>query len=415
MNKTRIALTNPDDIKRTRRFIIRLGKTMHEYGTTSYRLENLLIETTHLLRLNGTFLISPTTMNFVFWEDGSEDETTHIARVAPGGTDLNRLSLTHALTEQVLNGEVSLDEGIEALSEIRNSPDLYPKKIEFLAWGFASGAFAALCGTGYMDTLAAMFAGFVVYLLVLASTKIQRIQEMLEPMAALLIGFLASGAAAAGLQINAAIVILAGVITFIPGLSLTLGLRELAARDLVSGTARIMDSIMTLFKLYFGAAFGLALGTLIWNISPHVAVPSMPVWVHYLSVLSLSACLLIIFKIRKTDAIWALLAGLIAFLAAEAGNYLFGAELGALLGAMVVGVYANAYARIRNTPSNIVLLPGIVLLVPGSKAYMGLSSLVSGQEILSNAASGGQIFLTFMALIAGLMFANVLLPPQHRL
>lgn len=415
MNKPRIALSDIDDIKRTRRFIIRLGKTMHEYGTTSYRLENLLTETTHLLGLNGTFLITPTTMNFVFWEDGSEDETTHIARVKPGGTDLNRLSLTHALTEQVLNGEVSLDEGIETLQAIRHSPDLYSKKLEFVAWGVASASFAALCGTGYIDTAAAMVAGFLVYLLVYASTKFQRIEEMLEPMAALLVGFLASGAAAMGLQVNAAIVILGGVITFIPGLSLTLGLRELAARDLVSGTARIMDAIMILFKLYFGAAFGLALGTLLWNITPHVAVPSMPVWVHYLAALSLSTSLLIIFKIRGTDAFWGLLAGIIAYLAAELGRHLFGAELGALLGAMVVGVYANAYARIRNTPSHIVLLPGIVLLVPGSKAYMGLSSLVSGQEILTNSASGGQIFLTFMALIAGLMFSNVILPPQHRL
>lgn len=415
MNKSRIAITHPDDTKRTRRFIISLGKTMHEYGTSSYRLERLLTETTHLLGLNGTFLITPTSMNFIFWEDDSEGETTHIARVAPGGIDLNRLSLTHTLTEQVLNREVSLDEGIESLHKIRSSPDLYPKKLEFLTWGISSASFAALCGTSYIDTLAAMVAGFLVYLLIYASTKIKRIEDMLEPISALLIGFLASGAAAAGLQINAAIVILAGVIVFIPGLSLTLGLHELAARDLISGTARIMDSIMTLFKLYFGAAFGLALGTLLWHITPHVVVPSMPNWVSYVAVLILSTSLLVMFKIRRTDAIWALLAGFIAYTSTEVGNYLFGAELGALLGAMVVGVYANAYARIRNTPSNIVLLPGIVLLVPGSKAYMGLSSLVSGQEILSNSAGGGQIFLTFMALIAGLMFSNVILPPQHRL
>ena len=69
---------------------------MHEYGTSSYRLERLLTETTHLLGLNGTFLITPTSMNFIFWEDDSEGETSYIARVAPGGIDLNRLSLTHA-------------------------------------------------------------------------------------------------------------------------------------------------------------------------------------------------------------------------------------------------------------------------------------------------------------------------------
>ena len=415
MTQQRAIISQADDIARTRRFIIRLGKTMHEYGTPSYRLETLLEETTHLLGLNGTFLISPTTMNFVFWEDGSEEEINHIARVRPGGIDLNRLALSHALAEQVIARSISLDEGIDQLQQIRNASDVYNKTTELLAWGVTSAAFAALCGTGILDVAASLLAGFLVYLLSYIASRSPRIEEMLEPVAALLIAFIASGAAASGLQINVAIVILSGVIAFIPGLSLTLGLRELAARDLVSGTARIMDAIMMLFKLYFGAAFGLALGTLLWDITPHVAVPSMPNWVHYLAVFCLSSSLLVIFKVRHSDAFWGVLAGIIAYLGAELGNHYFGAELGALVGAMVVGLYANTYARLKNTPSHIVLLQGIVLLVPGSKAYMGLNSLVSGQEILSNAANGGQIFLTFMALIAGLMFANVVFPPRERL
>lgn len=415
MNHQRVIITNPDDVKRTRRFIIRLGKTMHEYGTHSYRLEQLLTETTYLMGLNGAFLITPTTMNFVFWEDGSEDEITHIARVRPGGIDLNRLALSHDLAEQVIAAQVSLDEGIEQLSQIRNSPNLYSTAQDFLAWGIASAAFAALCGTGMLDVVASLFAGWIIFFLVLYSGRSERMEEMIEPVSALLIGFLASAAVAVGFQINIGIVILAGIITFIPGLSLTLGLRELAARDLVSGTARIMDSTMTLFKLYFGAAFGLALSTLFWDIVPHTAEPSMAPWVHYLAALSLSISLLVIFKIRASDAFWGMMSGIIAYLGAEVGSHYFGAELGGLVGAMIVGLYANAYARIKNTPSHIVLLPGIVLLVPGSKAFIGLNSVISGQEILSNASNGAQIFLTFMALIAGLMFANVLLPPKNRL
>ena len=59
--------------------------------------------------------------------------------------------------------------------------------------------------------------------------------------------------------------IISAIIAFIPGLSFTLGLAELAARNLMSGTARIMDAIMILFKLYFGAVLGIALGKLLWG------------------------------------------------------------------------------------------------------------------------------------------------------
>jgi uncharacterized membrane protein YjjB (DUF3815 family) len=96
------------------------------------------------------------------------------------------------------------------------------------------------------------------------------------------------------------------------------------------------------------------------------------------------------------------------------GNRYFGVDLGSFFGAMVVGIYANAYARINNTPSHVVLLTGVVLLVPGSKAYMELSSVVIGQEILSNSLSGAQVFLSFISIVAGLIFANAVIPPKYR-
>ncbi len=411
----RMLLTDHDDIARTQKFIIRLGKTMHSYGTHSHHLEHLLKETTCLLGLNGSFLISPTYISFIFWLDDEDKQTTHTARVKPGGVDLNRLALTHDLAEHVIAEKIDLEEGIKQLESIRSAPNLYHPFLQFLAWGGTAAGFAGVCGTGVTDIIASLFFGWIVYFLVVLANKSKRVEEMLEPLAALLIGFLASAMAGYGLEINIGVSVLSGIIAFIPGLSLTLGLRELAVRDLVSGTARIMDSVMMLFKLYFGAAFGIALGTLFWHIEPHTAEPYLPLWVHYSSVLLLSATLLVIFNVRFSDLIWSLLCGVVAYVSLLLGNHLFGVELGGLVGALIVGLYANTYARIKKTPSHVVLMPGIVLLVPGSKAFIGLNSMVSGQDIVANAATGSQVFLIFMALVAGLMFANVILPPRQRI
>ena len=80
---------------------------------------------------------------------------------------------------------------------------------------------------------------------------------MLEPFVALITALLASVVAIMDPSINVLVVILSSIIVDIPGLALTLGLSELSARHLISGAARAMDAVMSLFKLYFGAILAL--------------------------------------------------------------------------------------------------------------------------------------------------------------
>lgn len=404
----------PTELMQLRRFIIQLGTSLHAYGAPSHRLENLLQETTDALGVEGIFLVTPTTMHFLFREKDADEEFSHIERVQPNALDLGRLAQAHQLVDDVLARRVTLAQGLAALAQIRVKADPYPRWLVGLAWGVLSASFATVCGASWQDVLAATCAGFFVYGLVLLSERSTRLQEMIEPLAAFLVAFLSSVAAALGTGINVPIVILSGIIAFIPGLVLTIGLRELAARHLLSGTARIMDAGMMIFKLYFGAVFGIALAGLWW------AVPIVPLnsaatlWTTYAAVFGLSISLLIIFKISPRDASWALLSGVIAYVSATWGAHLFGASLGGLVGALVVGIYANAYSLIKNRPTATVLLPGLVLLVPGSKIYIGLNNLVTGEAMMANTVSGAQIFLAFMAIVAGLMFANLILPPKRR-
>lgn len=400
--------------RRIERFVVLLGKTMHEYGTPSHRLERMLVSTTRQLGMEGNFLSAPTSLTFVFWRPGSDEQSNHISRVMPGGLDLNRLAQTHDLAEKVLASEVTIAEGFDQLHAIKHAAEPYPVWLQFIAWGVTSAGFAALCGTAEPDIIASLLAGWLAFLLTSLVGYYEIGEELLEPFTALLIGFLASAAVASGFDLNVPAVVLSGVIAFVPGLSLTIGLRELAARELLSGTGRIMDSIMMMFKLYYGGVIGLSIGHLIWQMEPHISGAAIADWTHYIDVLLLSVSLLVIFKVRAEDAVWGLLAGFIAYGCAQLGGLYLDIELAGLVGALAVGVYANIYSRIRNTPTQIVLLPGIVLLVPGSKAYMGLDSMVTGQAFLSNTYSGAQILMAFMAIVAGLMFANLIVPPISR-
>lgn len=412
----------PSDLfKKRRRFLIRLAKTLHQCGTPAYQLEAHLIKISDTLELGGSFLISPTTITCVFWPKGDREnqEHTYITRVQPGDLDLALLARTDQLVEELCSGKRDLDHALIRLEEITHKPHPYPSWMILLAFGLASAAFSLLMGTSWVDVGASYVLGIMVYFLVYWAESYPRIQAALEPLSAILAAFFVTGISHITPSMNNSLVVLASIIVFIPGLALTVGLSELAARDLISGTARVMDALMVLFKLYFGAVLGFAIGDACWgNLVPAInseqAIP-LPSWSSWLAVLILSFCLMVIFKIRLKDALWGVSAGFLAHATNMLASAYFGIALGTFFAALMIGIYANLYARWRKAPAAIVLLQGIVILVPGSKIYMGLNSAISGQEIIHIDQVSSQAFLILMSLVAGLIFANIIVDPRRSL
>lgn len=408
-------MTQTDDFYQKRRFIIQLGKALHKLGSTAYRLEDNLLSIAHFLDIRASFIITPTALTFILSDDEDDQQYNHLVRVTPGEIDLGSLARIDELVDELINGERSLEEAIERLKEVDAKPPPYGVFLTFLAFGASSGAFAMLMHTSWHDVFWSTILGFVVFIFVRWAERSRRVTEMLEPMAALTTSMLASLISLFDPSINLPMVILSSIIAFIPGLSLTVGLSELAARHLMSGTARIMDSVMVLFKIYFGAVLGMALGKLMWGDVNFVPPETMPVWTSWLAVTTLSISLAILFKVRLKDVPWGMIAGYISFSTSIWASSYLGVALGAFVGAFALGIYSNLFSRIMNLPSSIVRLLGLVVLVPGSKVYIGLNSLVSGQQMLAVNDLGSQTFLIFMSLVAGIIFSNVAMPHRKTL
>jgi uncharacterized membrane protein YjjP (DUF1212 family) len=400
-----------EEFKLRRNFIIMLGKTLHRLGSTAYRLENHLKKLTTSLGLSGNFLVTPTTLTFIFYLP-NDQESIHVVRVAPGGLDLGDLSRVDELCEQVTIGELSVEEGNKRIEEILNAPHPTHRARFFLGYGLAGGGFALLLHTNMANVLAATLFSLLVYVLVILGEKFSRLKETVEPLSSFVVAFLSIGLCSIYPSINVSFVTLAAIILFIPGLALTMGLAELASRELMSGTARVMDAIMMFFKLYFGAYLGITLGNLCWQTSPIVVAGSSSLLLPWIAVLMLIFGLSIEFKTRSKDVIWGILAGLIAYGFSLVGAHILGAALGPFVGALAVGIFSNFYGHIQKSPPTIALIQGIIVLVPGSKFYMSLNSLVAGSNILSNQSLAQEVFLIFMSITAGLVFANVIYPPK---
>ncbi|MDF2178628.1 threonine/serine exporter family protein [Aliiglaciecola sp. CAU 1673] len=401
---------------RIRKFIVKLGKMLHKYGTPAFRLEAHLQEVAEYLGVNASFIATPTALTFVIWSDKHEDEYNHAARVQPGELDLGSLSRTDELVNKLLADELTLYEADAVLDEIDAMPNPYGKVVTGGAFFVSTGAFAMLMGASWNDVLWSALIGLVVYFWVLWAAQSKRVTHMLEPAVATVAGLLACAISSyVDPSTNIRLVVLSSIIVFIPGLALALGLAELSARHLVSGTARVMDAIMLLFKLYFGAFLGIALGFAMFGQSEFVPYEPLPKWMAWYAILMLCSALVVIFRLRLKHAPWALLSGFIAYGATFYSSAYLEQGLGTFVGAFAVGVYSNLFTRIMNAPATIVVMQGLIVLVPGSKTYIGLNSFVSGQDFVHAEHIGQETFLIFMSLVAGLIFANVAMPTKKAL
>lgn len=403
------------DYSQKRDFILELGKALHQFGTPAFRLEAHLTNVTEFLGLHGYFILSPTSMTFVLWEHSETEQRNYNVRVYPGDLDLGRLAQADELVEELVSGSKTLDQALTSLRALAKQPSPYSQTLTMLAFGGSAGAFAMLMRASWIDILFSTIAGLIVFLFVVLVEKKEVNSEILEPLASIVAALFATAVSGIYPELYPPVVILSSIIVFIPGLAITMGLKDLAARHLNSGTSRVMDGIMCLFKLYFGTALGLALGEQIFGPASPATAPAVPEWTLWLAVPALSLTLVVIFKSRLKDAPWGVLSAIIAFLGSLVGSIYLGDSLGLFVGAVMTGVYSNVYSRITNAPSSVVLLHGVVLLVPGSKAYITLNEVISGESMLTFSNIGPQTFLIFMSITAGLIFANSLVPSRKTL
>jgi uncharacterized membrane protein YjjP (DUF1212 family) len=399
-----------------RRFILKLGKMLHKYGSPSFRLEAYLTEIATHFGLHASFNSTPTTLSIVLWSDRHEDEYNHSARMQPGELDMNSLSRTDELAYQLLSGDISLAEADKHLDEIDVMPSPYGKSLTGVAFSLSTSAFAMLMGAGWSEIIYSGLLGGMVYFWTLWALRSKRVNLMLEPVASFSVGFMAcviNHYSSSGFNIW--LIILSSLIILVPGLSLTIGLAELSSRNLVSGTARVMDATMQLFKLYFGAFLGVSLGYQLFGQQELAMAVTLPFWVNWLGVFMLSVGLVAIFRTPMKHVPWAITSTFIAYAASTWSSSYLENGLGAFVGAFALGVFANIFSRIANAPSTIVAMPGLIVLVPGSKTYIGLNSFISGQDIIKTDHIAQETFLILMSLVAGLIFANVVMPSRKSL
>ena len=386
-------------------YVLRLGRALHAYGYASPALERALVTASTRLGLIGHFFSTPTSI-FVAFGTGSA-QRTFLTRVEPGGVSRGKLADIDASARGVIRGTLTPAEALARIEAVEAAPPRYGPGLETVASAIASGAACRLLGGGAEDVGVATALGVIMGLLGSAAARLHLRQGLFELVAAVLASAAAHFLAAAGFGAAPSLSTIAGLIVVIPGFSLTIALAELAARHLVSGTARLAGAFTVFLVITFGVAVGRQVVGAAVGLAPLAPAPPLPAWTLWAAVFATPLALTVMFQASARDLPWIVLASLAGFVGGRAGTALLGPSIGACLGALSVGLAAHAFERWRERPALVALVPGVLLLVPGSIGFRSLALLLD-QQVIGGVDAAFTTLLTAASLVAGMLLAEML-------
>lgn len=394
------------------RFVLAIARAMHTAGTTAQRLEDSLDVLSHRLGLeNPQFFSTPTSIMASFGPD--ERQQVHLLRLELAGPNIGKLSQLDRVVAGVLDGTLTAREALTRVETIAKAPSPYGPALTIAAFGLASAGIARFLGGGVAEIAAGGVLGLLTGGLEAVSERVPGLARVYEPLAAFAAAFCATSLAALVHPFAVYNATLAGIIVLLPGLLLTNAIRELAQRHLASGTARLFGAVVTLLSLVFGVALGDRLAGALFGSVTSIAPVPLPPWTSVAAVLAAGLSFVVILKAEPSDTFWIVIAGAVTYLAGRIFARHVGPELGLFLAALLAGVAGAIWGRIKDRPQQVVLVPGILMLVPGSIGFKSLSNLLD-RDVISGVQTAFTMILAATALSAGLLVAGLVAPTRRR-
>jgi uncharacterized membrane protein YjjP (DUF1212 family) len=393
-------------------FLLALGRALHAAGHSSQGLEEMLELAAARLGVPGEFFTTPTSMFVAFGQE--QGQRTFLIRVQPEGPNLGRLARVKTILDRVLDGTLSPGDGAVQLRDATEAGSPYSRGLTTIAFALSSAASAVFFGGGAREIVLAASLGFVTGLLALMAEGIPTLQKVFTAAAAFLVAALATvaGVLAGGVSVSTAT--LGGLVVLLPGLMLVGAMGELATGHLSSGTARAAGAFISFIGIGFGVALGTRVAEQIVGV-PRVVTPGgLPEIFVWIALVAAALAFSVLLKADRRDVPWIVVAAVVAILASRLGTRLVGPELGPFFGSFGVALAGSGFAKRTLRPASVVVAPGVLVLVPGSVGFRSITALLDDRVVAGIDTAFSALF-TAVALVVGLLIANVVLPSRRDL
>jgi uncharacterized membrane protein YjjP (DUF1212 family) len=390
-------------------FLIRFARVCHEAGYPTADIEDRVVAIARTLELTSVQVSATPTLVEVSLGT-LPDQRTYALRVRPAPVDLDAIARVDDLVQDVLEGRLDPDAALTALADVESRPLERPWPLLLTAYGIAGAALTPVLGGGWREAVAAAGIGLLVGAIALATRSAARTEPMAAPLAAITASFCAATAVELGLNASPTVVTLAALVTFLPGMRLTIGMRELSSEHLQSGVANTASALVQLLGLVFGVGVGRSIATSWFGPSEAIATQvSDFAPVHLLAAVAAGLAFTLTLRAQFRDAWMMCTATVLALAANEIGETIVGAQAGVFVATLAVGLAGGLIGdRLRRSPL-VFIVPGVLMLVPGSAGFDSVLQLLDNQTV-SGITAAFDTFVTATAIAYGLMVSAVILP-----
>jgi uncharacterized membrane protein YjjP (DUF1212 family) len=396
-------------------YLADIGGTLVAYRCPTYRLEDVIAAVSRAEGFEAQAFAFPTGLIITLRASPETAPLLRLVRVNQSSVNLDRLVLVDQIFNDVAARTLSIHEARVRLGQLEKRPLPYPRVLHWVAVAVSSGATAVFLRGARTEIEAATLAGLLVALIGWALARIPNARFLVEFAGGLAAAVVARMAATWRPGVSREVVVLAGVITLIPGMTLTTALGEVARKNLVAGASRLTEAMMAFASILFGIATELGVEHLT-RLSP--AFPSLrtglPLEWQTLALGGASCAFAVLFSVPRNYTWTALASGAIGYVASAVGTHYLPGHIAAFFGALAVCTASHVFARSTGRPAQLFQLPGLTLLVPGSFGFLSLESFLSG-DFTTGAAQGFQMVLVAAALVTGVLLSSVVVPVRKLL
>jgi uncharacterized membrane protein YjjP (DUF1212 family) len=391
------------------RLLVALGTALHQMGQAAHKVERSLVQVAERFQVPLQAFILPT--GHFLSIHRAEGPITFVLRMKPSAVDLDRLSQVMLVADRLIDGSMTPVAGEAKIAKIMQTAIPRGFLPTVAAYTLSAAPFSVFFGGGWQELIVSTCVGLAVGILAFVMERYRRAGRPFELIAAAAAAFIAGSADEIFGAYGGWIPLAAGLVVLLPGIGLVDALEELANGQLTAGASRLANVGTVFLALTLGSVTGYQLAE-IWP-KIHDAEPAhSPEWFLLPALLVVAVGSLLRFRARASDFGIILGASIVALVGSRFGKTYVGELAGPFLAATLLGIAGNLYARFSRRAAELVIVPGIALLVPGSIGYRSLEAFLS-QDTDHGVDSAFQMFLVGIALVAGLLFSNSLLGERN--
>jgi uncharacterized membrane protein YjjP (DUF1212 family) len=393
-------------------FLLALGKAMLESGDPVTHVELSLgriaarngLDDAAVIVLPAVLLVSV---------PGEEAAQTAMSP-AYGRLRLDQVEAVFQVVDEAEKGEITPAEGLARLHAARALPPNFSPLLRVVGYAVMTVGLALILRGGWDELLIAGTLGTIIGALSLEAARLPSAYQVFLPIVSSFgVATIVFVLARTDIDLQIYPPLVAPLVAFLPGALLTTSVIELATGQMMSGAGRLAAGGMQLVLLALGIVTAGQLvgipGTIV-NSPSNQPISLLAPWV---GVAIFGTGVVLHQSARRGSLGWIILILYVAYAGQLLGGVLFGSQLSAFFGALLMTPVAMFVAQQRTGPPTLVtFLPGFWILVPGALGLAGVTKYLGASRVdglTSLIAAGATMIGIALGVLVGLGIGSMLL------